>query len=1100
MLKFVLGTAGSGKTYNLISQMDKIVESGNKDILFLVPEQASFECEKELLKTLGTKKANRVSVLSFTRLCSTILSDLGGLGAKIADDGTRLIILSQAIESLKDELKVYTKFSGIGFAKKLIKDISELKQAALTPERLNECATMVQNKTLALKLADISKIMSAYDSMLGKKFVDPEDIAAITANKASESNWFKDKYLFVDGFTGFTRAQYLLLQTAIRHSAKVVFSFTTDGEKKSSDTELFANIKKEIDYIKSISKGYVELDKPEVLIGSRATSTELVDLEAFLRGNEVKYENAPENIKLCPCMTPRDEAEFVANEICRQVRQEGRRWRDFVIITGGAATLEKTVASVMKKYNIPCFVSCNKMLCDLPVARFVSSSLLAINSSYETEAILSYLKSGLTDISDDEINILENYVYLWNIKGKKWLTEWDMSPFGIEENYASEQEIKEVLTCINNIRIRAISPLTELEKVINGTATDKVRGVYKFLVRCKTADKLKEYAKVLEEQGEYAAASLQSISWDKLILVLDRITNSLGESYLTTSRFADVLSVAFAAETVGEIPQRTDEVVFGTAERLRPLHPAIVFVMAANIGVFPAGISNSGIFTLSERNELENVNAPLPDRYLASVVEQNYLFYTSLCSASQKVYITYSKMNQSAEIKPSTEVTKIREAFGFEKEKDAKVFDLNKVSCVDLERPAPAFSHLAMHMDSTDELLVSLRESLNDMTDYAQKLSLIDSSRVGKDSVPPQIAQKLYGNNIYLSASKLENYYSCPFSYFCRYGLKATPKRKARLDSMIRGTIAHYVFERVLAKYKDNYSALDSETALIEANAAIDEYFAKIGADKQNLDAASRYAISCISEIICEVLTFIARDFTQNEFTPAAFEMSIGNKCDVSPLRVNADGCTVNITGKIDRVDVSQNSCGTAVRIVDYKSSAKAFNLAHVLEGRNMQMLIYLCAIMESNINLFDSPIPAGILYLQALPGAKQEEFNLKPSAFLTNDKEILEKMDKELKGEFIPVKATKTGGIDKRSPVVSHEDFDVIFKFVKHKIAQMANGIIGGNISVDPIEVGGKSGCEYCEFRSVCGREKQEQIRESELEKLSREEALEMMKSEVNN
>ncbi|MBR5451955.1 MAG: PD-(D/E)XK nuclease family protein [Clostridia bacterium] len=1099
MLKFVLGTAGSGKTYNLISQMDKLAESGDKDILFIVPEQASFECEKELLRILGTKKANRVSVLSFTRLCSTILSDLGGLGAKIADDGTRLIILSQAIESLKDELEVYSNFGGIGFAQKLIKDISELKQAALTPERLKECAAKVKSKSLALKLADISKIMSAYDSMLGNKFVDPDDVAVITANKASDFAWFKDKYLFIDGFTGFTRAQYLLLQTAIRHSAEMVFSFTTDGDKKTNDTEIFANIKKEIEYIKSISKGYTEIDKPEILINSRATSTELRDLEAFLRGKEIKYQNAPQNIKLCPCMTPRDEVEFVANEICRQVRQEGRRWRDFVIITGGAAALEKTVASVMKKYDVPCFVSSNKMLCDLPVARFVSSSLLAINSSYDTEVVLAYLKSGLTDITDDEINKLENYVYLWNIKGKKWLTEWDMSPFGISDTYASDDEINEILRCINDIRVRAIKPLAELEKAVRGTAVDMVRGVYEFLVNCKTADKLKEYAKTLEDEGEYAAASLQSISWDKLISVLDRITNSINNSILTPSRFADILSVAFAAETVGDIPQRTDEVIFGTAERLRPLHPAIVFVMSANIGVFPAGITNSGIFTLAERNELEKVNAPLPDRYLAAAVEQNYLFYTSLCSASQRVYITYSRMSQSAEMKPSTEVTKIREAFGFEKEKDAKVFDLNKISCDDLERPSPAFSHLAMHNDLTDETLVSLREVLNNTTGFAEKLSLIDRKTQGIDSISPEVAKKLYGDNIYLSASKLENYYSCPFSYFCKYGLKATPKRKAHLDSMTRGTIAHYVFEKVLAKYKDNYSALDSATALKEANETIDEYFAKNGADKQNLDAASRYAISCISEIICEVLTFIARDFTVNQFAPAAFEMSIGNKCDVSPLRVNADGCTVNITGKIDRVDVSKNSCGTAVRIVDYKSSNKAFKLAHVLEGKNMQMLIYLCAIMESNINLFDSPIPAGVLYLQALPSAKLDDFNLKPNAFLTNDKDILEKMDKELKGEFIPVKITKSG-IDKRSPVVSPEDFDVIFKFVKHKIAQMANGIIGGDISIDPIEVGEKNSCEYCEFRSVCGRENQEQIRESEFEKLSREEVLEIMKSEVNN
>lgn len=1101
VLKFVLGTAGSGKTYNLISQMNDLVSGTDKEVLFLVPEQASFECEKELLKTLGTQKANKVKVLSFTRLCSTILSDLGGLGAKIADDGTRLILLFEALESLKEDLEVYSKFSGIGFAKKLIKDISELKQAALTPERLNECAQRVENQTLRLKLLDIAKIMSAYDLMLGKKFVDPEDVAVITANKATDAAWFKDKYLFVDGFTGFTRAQYMLLEAAIRHSAEVVFSFTSDGDVRKNDTEIFANIKKEIEYIKRIAKGCVEVDKPLVLTKPVAKADELLALESFLRGNQVDYKTAPDNIKLCPCMTPRDEAEFIANEICRQVREQGRRWRDFLIITGSAAKMEKTVASVMKKYNIPCFVSENKMLGTLPIARFVSSALCTIKGGYKTEDVLSYLKSGLTDITDDEINNLENYVYLWNIKGKKWLSEWDMSPFGIEESYASEQEKKKILDEINDIRNRTIKPIMQLASTMHGTAQDMVKGIYNFLVDCKTAEKLKEYATILDNQGEYATAALQSTSWDKLMTVLDRITNSLQDSNMNLSRFVEILSAAFADETVGEIPQRTDEVIFGTAERLRPLRPAVVFVMSANIGVFPAGISNSGIFTLSERSELERINVPLPDRYLAAAVEQNYLFYTSICSASERVYVTYSRISQGAELKPSTEVTKIRESFGFEKENEAAVYDLNKISCVDFERPNPAFSHLAMHKDSNDVELVSLRQALSNTDGYLEKLSLIDGSKKDKDNfISSETAKTLYGDNIYLSASKLETFYSCPFSYFCRYGLKASPKRKASLDSMVRGTIAHYVFERVLAKYQGRFSELDSKTAFEEANITVDEYFEKIGTDKSTLDAASRYAISCLTELICDVLTFIARDFTQNEFSPAAYELEIGNKCQVSPLSVKADECTVNITGKIDRVDVAADNDETAVRIIDYKSYVKSFNLAHVLEGRNMQMLIYLCAVVESNIKLFDSPKPAGILYLQALPTAKQEELQLKPSAFLTNDKDVLSKMDKNLSGEFIPVKTTKLGNVDKRSPVISPEDFDVVFKFIKRKIAQMANEITSGKISIDPLEVGGKSGCEYCDFRCVCGKENQDPARESEFEKLSKDDALQMMKDEVSN
>lgn len=1101
MVSFVLGIASSGKTYNLISRIGELSNSGENEILFLVPEQASFECEKELLKTLGVKTANRVKVLSFTRLCSTVLSDVGGLGARVADDGTRLILLLEALESLKDNLSVYGKFSGVGFAQKLIKDLSELKQAALTPEKLKECAAKVENKSLALKLSDIAEIMSAYDSLLGQKFVDPEDVITVTARRVAQENWFKGKHIFIDGFTGFTRSQYQLLECAIRSAESVVFSFTTDNDIFSTDTELFANIKKEISYIKAIAQKYaVKVDKPLILTDSKAKCGELTDLEALLRGKKISYTEPPENIKLCPCMSPRDEVEFVANEICRQVRKQGRRWRDFVIIAGNGANLDKTVASVMKKYEIPCFVSANKLLCDLPIARFVTSALSAIKGGYKTEDILAYLKSGLADLSDDEINTLENYVYLWDISGKKWLSDWDMNPFGVEENSASEDEIKAILTEINGIRNKAVKPLRELESTMQASATDMVRSVYNFLVSCKTAQKLKEYTNVLESQGEYAAASLQSTSWDKLISVLDRITNSISSSKLSLQRFSEILATSFAAETVGEIPQRTDEVIFGTADRLRPLRPAVVFVMSANIGVFPAGISNSGIFTLSERNEMQRADAPLPDRYLAAVTEQNYLFYTALCCASERVYITYSRISAKAELKPSAEVTKIRKAFGFAEEKAAKVYSFNTDNAANFERPNPAFSYLSMNMGSTDGTLVSLREALAQTQGYSNKLKLIERAKEKSDIISPEVAGKLYGDRLYLSASRLETFYSCPFSYFCRYGLKATPKRKANLDSRVRGTVAHYVFEKVLEKYNGNFAALDSKTAYDEASKTVDEYFTIKGIDINTLDAASRYAVSCISELICEVLTFVAKDFTNNEFEPAAFELGIGNNEKIPPLTVKAENSVVNISGKIDRVDSCKTEDGTAVRIVDYKSGTKAFNLAHVLEGRNMQMLIYLCAVVESNVQLFDSPKPAGILYVQALPSAKQEEFSVKPSAFLIDDAETLSKMDKDLQGEFIPVKTTKSGGIDRRSPVVSMEDFQIIFKYVKSKIANMANEIRKGNISIDPLEVGNKSGCDYCEFRNVCGKEVNDTVRTSEFEKYSNGDVISIMKEEVSN
>ena len=1111
MLSFILGTAQSGKTYALFKKIGELVEQGKENIYLLVPEQASFECERELLKALGTKNANKVNVVSFTRLCSTVLSELGGLGCKVADEGTRLILLSEALESLKDQLEVYSGFNGIGFAEKLIKDISELKQAAATPEDLLEAAEKVESASLGAKLRDIAAIMQSYDAHLGNRFIDPQDMASLTAYKALQSGWFKGKYLFADGFTGFTGSQYSLLEAAIRDAEQTVFSFTSDGQTTCIGPDIFSNIKKEITGLKAIAEKYNRYggdDSNIILNRSRATSEELCELELLLRGKKIEAREKSDNIKVVPCVTPRDEAHYIANEICRLVREQGKRWRDFVIITGKDANCEQTVSTIMKQYGIPCFISTNKLLCDLPIARFITAAVSSLQGGYKTEDILSYLKSGLADLSDEEINILEGYVYLWSINGKKWLTDWDMSPYGIDEKKIDPQQLEEEIVAINNLRKRAIEPLCELEKTLKGTAADMVKAVFRFLEKCGTADKLSDYSKKLEEQGEYEVASFQSISWDKLISVLDRITNCICDAPLSAARFTELLTVSLANESVGEIPQRTDEVIFGSADRLRPLRPAVVFIMSANIGIFPSGITNSGLFTLIERNQIKNTVKQLPDRYLAAVTEQNYLFYTAVCSASQAVYVTFSKSNGESELRPSPQVAKICNTFGLqnalkdesEQEGDQriKVYSFANSTAEKIERPAPAFGYFAMHSRENSSLTASLENALRQLPEYENKLSLL-GDRDEQKTISPQNAQRLYSDNMYLSASKLESYYSCPFSYFCRYGLNASAKRKASLDSMVRGTVAHYVFETVLKKYEGNYSALDEDTAFREAKKAVEEYFKKIGADQNKLDAPSLYSLSSLCELIAEVLAFVARDFAQNEFAPAAFELEIDEKGQASPLRVEADNSRVNITGKIDRVDIAKGEKGTDVRIVDYKSAAKTFHLSHVLEGKNMQMLIYLCAVVESKIKLFDNPKPAGILYLQALPSARLEDFKLKPNVFLTDDKETLAKMDAKLSGEFIPVKVTVKNEIDKRSPVVSNEDFEVIFKFVKSKIAQMANELRKGKIAVDPLEIGRVSGCKYCDFRAVCGKEKFDPARTSEKEKLSNAEALEVMREEVS-
>ena len=90
-------------------------------------------------------------------------------------------------------------------------------------------------------------------------------------------------------------------------------------------------------------------------------------------------------------------------------------------------------------------------------------------------------------------------------------------------------------------------------------------------------------------------AEYQRAGYDVFIKVLDKIC-AVSKGTLTHSEFSDMLSQTLSFETVGEIPQTKDEVMFGTADRIRPLRPKVVFLVGVNEDVFPASLKMTGCF------------------------------------------------------------------------------------------------------------------------------------------------------------------------------------------------------------------------------------------------------------------------------------------------------------------------------------------------------------------------------------------------------------------------------------------------------------------------------------------------------------------------
>lgn len=1074
MLQLILGRAQSGKTYSIMCKIKELLESGRQDIILLVPEQFSFESEKALLSMLGASVSSKVNVAGFTRLCDYIGDELGGKAGRLVDDGSRLILMRQALKGVHEQLTVFSKYAdSTEFARQIVETVTEMKQAAISPQMLSDLSIKVTANILKQKLCDISVIMSAYDALLEGKFIDPLDLLQFTGEKLLGKNWFAGKTVLIDSFTGFTSAQYKLIERIIAESEDTYITFCSDGIEDFTDgTGIFSNIKKEIQNCLKIAESHtVKIAKPIILEKINCETQAMLVVEAALSGNDkVGFENADGNIVVCRADTMTDEADFVANTIRNLVRNENYRYRDFVVIARNAEDYEAIMEDAMRRHEIPCFLDSRISIRFLPLTVFITSAIDAA-AHFRSDDIFRFLKTGLAGLSFDEISELENYVYIWSINGQKWLEDWTMSPYGLDA-VLDEEKSKVQLEHINKLRIKALNPLVSFKNRFKKTASDMVKAIFRLIEDCNASKYLEIYTSELEAKGDFITASAQQQGWDKLMEVFDRLVLCLGENEVNEKLFTEMLNMCVASETVGEIPQRIDEVIFGPAAHIRPMRPKAVFVIGVNQGCFPAVTGNSGLLTVADRARLIALGAQVGDRSLSDIIKEKFLFYTSSCCASQKLYITYhEKDNSSVAVEPSKiidSITKKIEGCVFVRETKTDSLNIEKIEAI-----MPAFESMSRHWheDSAEEQ--SLKQYFSSQDGFKDRFNAICRSDSGKNtSINRETAKKLFGERMQMSASKIDVFYRCSFSYFCKFGLRAKTLKKAEMDVMTRGTLVHYVLEKIVSAHKTDISSISDDTIQKEVTENLKQYFINLSIDTGTLGPKFNYMLTSINKLLCQMIVRLREEFAQSQFVPEFCELEISETNEIKPLKVPLEnGGAVEVSGIVDRVDFAEKDGKKYIRIIDYKTGHRDFAISDTLYGLNLQMLIYLYAIVKCS-----DAEPGGILYMPAKrvykDSQQDEASNIKMNGILTNDPEILNMMEEGLSGKYIPAKATKNG-FDRYSKVMDSGAFFDVFKYIDRLLKNMGDSILCGKIDINPRDAKDSEACKYCDYNSVCKKEK---------------------------
>lgn len=1109
-IRFIYGRAGSGKTYFCLEEIKhKLNDGANHPLILLVPEQFTFEAEKYLLDMIERDEKMRAQVLSFKTLANRVFVEVGGLARQHMKACGKSMVIYKVLEENKEKLKVYSKASRQqGFVKKISEAITEFKRFDVTPFQLIDASEKIEKLGLKEKLEDLALIYSSFEEVLHKNYIDEEDELDLLSKKLEKSLQFEGAEFWIDGFTGFTPKQYKVIEKLLKKASRVSVTLTLDPSIDSIDpTHLFYTTKKtEEKLIKICETNGISVEEPVNLNKGIPKRFEHNKELAFLEKNFFShpyeiYNEETKNISIFKATNMYSEVEEVARDIARLIRDEHMRYSDIVVATKDLKRYYKLVKAIFSHYGIPHFIDLKINITNNPIIVYVISIFEIYLKNWSYESVFRYLKTGFTGIDKEEINLLENYVLANGIKGNKWKERWEYRIDYKTDSLLMEEREKQIINKVNEVRERVYLPLEKFYTRFSHSKNVKeaCEVLYDFLVENKLPEKIEKFIEEFKNRGEFDTANQYAQIWDIVVDVLDQMVEVLGEEKISLEQFARLISIGFDEYQIASIPPALDEVLVTSVDRMKSHNSKVLYLLGANDGVFPASSFEEGIFSDEERNLLSSLDLELDRDTKAKVFEEQFLVYTALTSASEFLKISYPIADhEGRSLRPSIIISRLRRIFPKIKvstnivEMDTDEENLNRVTV-----PLPTFNEMIKSFKKWNitgkihPIWLEVYKWYRTKDEWKKKLEdtlegFVYDNQIKR--IPPLKIKKLYGEEMEFSVSRLEKYAACPFAYFVQYGLKAKERKIYGFEPPDLGIFMHNVLNEIakaLEKEELTWQEIDKEWCNDAVDIIVEEMVDKIPGYILKSSSRYRYLANRLKRVLSKAVWIISEHMKRSSFVPLGHEVAFGENQKYPPIKiVLSNGEEIKLIGRIDRVDVLEKEGETYVRIIDYKSGDKTLDLSDVLYGLELQLLVYLDAILESAFEGKANLSPAGIFYfkiddpiVRADKDISDEELykeimkRLRLEGFVLKSLDIIREMDKLIEGTsyVIPASINKDGTIGKNTKGLTEEQFEILRKFVKKKSKKLAEEMLQGDISILPYKKEKETACQYCPYSSIC-------------------------------
>ena len=1067
MLKIWIGRAGAGKSHKVLESI-KAFRTQRGQVL-LVPEHTSHEAEVDLCHALGDTASRDAEVLSFHALSNRVLSQTGGLADFTLDNGGKLLTMRLALQEVHSQLKVFGKPSQRpAFLRQLTDLAEEFYAYEIAPETLYEQVSDMEG-AMGDKLRSVAMIYAAYDAKLHSETMDARSRMQKLRDNMENSDYLCGKDVYIDGFSYFNKQEESILSVILRQANDV--TVTLLGDKH--DTQLFTNAMQQKERLIRMAK---EVGIPcEVVYFTAQADTALQHLEAHFFGTDKPWDKETERICLYEASTSFTEVEAVAAQIRRLVRSGQYRYRDIAVSARNMEEYGPVLENVFARSGIPAYISRRSDILQKPILTFLLSAVDAVTGGFEYEDMFRYLKTGMAGITEDECDLLENYVICWDIRGNMWLREgdWTANPDGYGQELSEEQANR--LQEINRIRRKiktALLPLYDGMKTLL-SAKDKAELLYTFAERSQVPQTLSEKAQALLADGQVQLAEEYQQLWTIFCDVLDQFVEILGDTELSGEEFAKLLRLVLTQYSVGTIPATLDQVKVSEITRNDRHNVKCLFLLSANDHVLPSVSNGNGILDEEDRVALQQHEILLSDATFDPLDNELQNIYACLAQPTDLLFVSYPTTDLSgAQLRPSFVVERIEKLFPYIKRERE---DLSY-------RGEMVETALEMAGDNS-----ALWQYFSALAPYRKTLQAMERAKqMQRGKLSREAVRSLYGNSIRMSASRMDQVKKCHFGYFMQYGLRAKERKSAGFEAPEIGTFIHYLLENVTRDVmeKGGYGQVEKEELHRIVKHYVDLY-AETQIDRYHEKSARfRYLFGRLRHTAMAIIENIAAELAESDFKPMAFELDFSAKGDLPAVTIQESDTTMSVGGKVDRVDGWVHDGKLYLRVVDYKTGKKKFDLSDLQYGLGIQMLLYLFTLQNEGESYFNMPIvPAGVLYMPARDEILRQERNISPeklqqamekelrrSGMVLSQPEVLQAMEHSALESpcYLPVHVGKEGNIS--GSIATTTQLGKLGRYVDKLLHEIARELSQGIIDADPCSHGPQdNACTYCEFASAC-------------------------------